>query len=586
MDILQILHGIISIIKDPYITSFQQKMIIMINQMIKYIEDDPSINPIDMISNYLNRGNRYIIEGLKQFLIANQKDYYVYITNSISGYDSSHQFIYRKIIIDLSTYPNAMSNMMIHLYASEKGELNALLERTPIIEMDGGNEVYVLISKTPLGERPGQHQIRSIDSLHVLFGIESLKFLNHHNLDRFLSYWSDTRQDVIKSVDIFRNVYKLFHNIPYIQSRRLMLFSGLILQSLGTTYTPDADIMYWMPGASPDMVSEIKKLLDYKFYDDHYIDNTFSNIKYLGKMLTDPTKHFYFMGIKMISIESTLYRTYNRSGEESFVDLLMLRRFNKMDIPICIPPMVCGQRAKIYDDREINRTFKLIIETTKKWHNIDIEIGELQQLIKKCGKYENMYRIKYHIGNTKLTRKIEKYMENLVIKKLRQYKMENTLCINNHVTKYTFANPDPDIRLTLITDESDIPNNNYDSIVLNHVGDNLLFDRLKKMSSKIIIWIYPNPKYIKELTTNNNYELKFDNKILFGIYRYDEQSRLIYLKDSYTYAYGKKINISDPLKNIPSSWRVIENKPIIHDMAKTDIYHSILGKFLLAVIKC
>ena len=586
MDIVQILHGILAIFKDTYMTHFQQKMIKMINQMIEYIERDAAINPFDMISNHLNREDRYIIEGLKQYLIANQKDYWVYIANSISAYDRSHQFIYRKIIMDLSTYPNAMNNLLIHLYASEREDLNALLERIPIIETNGGNEVYVLISHKSLGERQGHHIIRSVDSLHVLLGRESLKFLNHHNLDRFLSYWASARPDVIKSVNVFRDVYKLFHSIPYAQTRRLMLFSGFILHSLGTTYTQDADIMYWMPDASPDMVSDIKKLLNYKFYDDHYINNTFSNVKYLGTMFTDPTKHFYFMGIKMISIESTLYRTCNRVSTGSFVDALMLRRFNNIYIHKCIPPISVANNVIIYDDQQIIKLFKLVIKSAKEWHGFDIQHNELYRLIKKCGKYENMYRIKYNIGHTKLTLKIEKYMENLVIKKLRQYKMKNTLCINNHVTDYTFAKVDSDIRMTLITDDQNIQGNNYDSIVLNHVGDKLLFDRIKKMSSKIIIFIYPNPKYFEGITKKNNYELKLHNKILFGIYRYDEQSCLVYLRDSYTYAYGKKFNISDPLKDIPHRWRVIENKPMIHDMANNDIYQRILRKFHLAVIKC
>jgi hypothetical protein len=187
-----------------------------------------------------------------------------------------------------------------------------------------------------------------------------------------------------------------------------MVFSGAILHSLGTTYTGDIDIMYYGEGETQEEIQQIKTLLDSNSSYDYSIiynktvitkgetRNYLYNWLFIGwpnlvnkpnmlEIMADPEFHYYFMGIKMVSVKMIIERLLRRAAPTAFVDLLMLKKINGYDSSPCFPNMSLRKgKITIYTDDEIDRKLHTVKYYFKNWHHIDISMDKLRLLVPRC----------------------------------------------------------------------------------------------------------------------------------------------------------------------------------------------------------
>ena len=322
---------------------------------VEYISSTDTINEFNK-SHMLN--NKYIIESFRLYFYRQFSKFHFYIID----YDinSNSSINYNKL--NLSSVMNSIITHQIIL-PSDKARLN-LLRQLDVIENDDiyrftknlpqylseFNNILFLVSSIDLEllkpnilKNLNYLKLKNRRSLNLFLHTYSLSFLKHQDLDRFTYYLTDTNKYVMRSVDMFKNIcdiFKQIENIDISLYERLMLFSGFVLHTLGTTYTSDADVIYDARGLSDINTDNVMNILkksndiDYFLYMDEDPD-----IDYISNIITDPNKHYYFLGMKLINIKKQLKRLYYRARPTAFVDLIMLHKINGYNIKPCIPIM-------------------------------------------------------------------------------------------------------------------------------------------------------------------------------------------------------------------------------------------------------
>ena len=364
---------------------------------LKFIKDFVDINKI--------QENKYMLESIRVNLLYN--DYNLYIcgkddmTKKLEENTTWREFeLTQKAVKNMFKQINAMENKNLKtLWCGGKGYLTE-------------KPVFV-ISKSPKDIKNSLTITNKFDVANLLLGIESIKILEHQDLKRFCEYNFSDKEEVNESTYTFNNFYNFYTSVDLGIRERILVFSGMILHSLGTTYTRDVDLIYDGLGQTPEQIETVKEIfnkfndkidgkLDYSIiYDGKIIKNTETkeylfnwiyNIwpslvgkKNIIEIMADPETHYYFMGIKLIGVEMTIKRLVRRASSSSFVDLLMLKKVNGYDSDVCFPNLsIRGGKITIYNDREIEKKLKIIQKYFKEWHNDDISIDELKKSIVKC----------------------------------------------------------------------------------------------------------------------------------------------------------------------------------------------------------
>ncbi|VBB18449.1 hypothetical protein YASMINEVIRUS_912 [Yasminevirus sp. GU-2018] len=242
-------------------------------------------------------------------------------------------------------------------------------------------------------------KLKSKHSMNVCLSTYTFKFLRYQDIDRFIDYTKSSSTDIVKSVSMFDTVRKFFMKLADTDIdtySRLLLFSGFVLHSLGTTYTSDADMLYITRGQSESHVSSFVTMLNsFQKIEVFTYSEKSPNIEYISDITTDPDKHFYFLGMKVMNIKKHAKRLYQRATPSSFVDLIMLDRVNNFKVngvvvKPCIPVITVDEDVVIvYDRKMVQKKLRITQKYLKEWHSIQYTIPELTQMIQRCQAYPN-----------------------------------------------------------------------------------------------------------------------------------------------------------------------------------------------------
>ena len=200
------------------------------------------------------------------------------------------------------------------------------------------NDLYIYIPNT-------KETIWNCASL--FFCNSSLKFLEKQNFDYFLI------NDMEKSKKMFLKYRKWLNNIDYKYQSQFMLFSSIVLYLLGHRAINDIDLyVHKIPDTIFDKTNEFKNNEEYKFieyniknthiwpdYWDNWLDVWAQKCgaKYFEEILGNPKYHFYFLGVKVISLECDIVRRIERNRPRAIADLIALRK--RYHLNIDIPPI-------------------------------------------------------------------------------------------------------------------------------------------------------------------------------------------------------------------------------------------------------
>jgi hypothetical protein len=172
---------------------------------------------------------------------------------------------------------------------------------------------------------------------------------------------------------------------------RTLIVSAGIMEILGTTVAADSDLIVWNEENSPALnalpstgldalVWNGKRYLDDREFWDQWLNKDFPKLygaESMEETVFDPRFHFYWKGLKFISLEATLAKLIRRARPSAYTDLFIL---SKIGVPIKFPIPVPNKT--ITDDfttkagqQKLLRTIQYYMKT---WHNLDVSIHDIK----------------------------------------------------------------------------------------------------------------------------------------------------------------------------------------------------------------
>lgn len=527
--------------------------------------------------------NVYFFEPLRLFLVNNFDDYFCYLSENHNDNDN---VIRREIEIT----DHGRINLLKQFNAIELNNINALITN----EYPDLKSIILIVSPTELSD-PGNSmiRIRSKDSLGLFLGHEILRIAEHQDMDRFVGYMINKRQKkmIRESNQMFGEMYGMYKSLDQNVKDRSLFFSGFCLHALGTTYTEDADMIYWAKNQNEKDIKKAESIFSRYQKLEYFIHTEKRNdIDMTGDVLTNPEKHFYFMGMKIVGINIHLHRLYYRASAPAFVDMYMLNRINKFNVKPCFPLMTLRDDPPIiFTQQVIDNKLRTVRRYLKEWHGIKVSKKEVSELIKKCNNYpydppfqnkfnlnENIRHIEtvYQVTTLTVMSKLFDKDENLLVIDDVSEPYDYGSKIKKHETKIVIIGSDKDrieqlkkknvysnqifinknISDEWIYDESDIlyKTGKYKNILIQY-NTNQIFKNKQNFIKNIqsvddidttIIVTYLDGKMIRnKMNETNIYQIKdHTDTIIFGIYEYDKINNtdgvVVFLRDSDRYHGG------------------------------------------------
>lgn len=232
----------------------------------------------------------------------------------------------------------------------------------------------------------------------------SLELLKYQRLDRILD------KGFNKSLLLFMT-YKnwLYQNIDTIDMNRFMLFSSVVLYSLGMRDISDLDLMINHIPNDP----KFKQLINDTFFDENNFQlfdvsfkglgdwiiggkkeylNEWFEIEYpqlfgaidLQDIFLNPKFYYYYFGIKIISVKADIARRIKRSRPAAYADLIALMTFTEqiIDIPSLPDGYWLNQVYYKYTPDEIKKQLNTISNYLKYRYHIQLSIDEIKKILK------------------------------------------------------------------------------------------------------------------------------------------------------------------------------------------------------------
>jgi len=194
-------------------------------------------------------------------------------------------------------------------------------------------------------------------------------------------------------------VWEALINLTPKERYAIMIFSGSVSELLGTTVAADADLIVWNPNNYPDLNNIGSEEIDTTTWNGtkyvvkgnvlDYKEQWF-NIDYpklygansMEETIFNPAFHFYWKGLKFISLDAVIARLKQRARPSGYVDLLMLEKIGiTIGAPIQVPNTAIAQ-GKNYDYTTSSgqiQLLKTIQYYLKLWHNQNVSMQELQK---------------------------------------------------------------------------------------------------------------------------------------------------------------------------------------------------------------
>lgn len=249
-----------------------------------------------------------------------------YFRTSFQNKESLEEYINNKLNYLYEISDNIPLNILIMV--SKKPELKIINEsvQDKVIYMPlNSNEKYMATS--------------------LFFCNKSIEFLKLQDLDKyFSSSFNDSKINFEKYETFLRTNIDIKHRSSF------MLYSSVVLYLLGARKANDIDLyIHNVPGEIQDKLKIFKEsefdFIDYSIkgtekwpiHWDVWLDEwaKLANAKYFEEILGNDKYHFYFLGVKIISLECDIVRRIKRMRPAAMADLTILKE--RYSIPISIP---------------------------------------------------------------------------------------------------------------------------------------------------------------------------------------------------------------------------------------------------------
>jgi len=350
------------------------KINILVNnkKLIHEFDDDIDYCILHSI-NYYENLNSFVIfgkdknEGYKYYTENFNKDYILYGIKSLKIKSTNifkimYQLLFSRLIIKTKQ----------DLYKLVESEFNFLYKfKEEFLDI-----TILLICKRDIKKKyPGDDIINEDFNIYIpntkesiwicasiFFSNSSLKFIEKQNFDFFLT------KDMESSKKMFL-IYRswLISNIEIKYQSQFMLYSSVILYLLGHRAMSDIDLyVHTIPNNLNDKLKLLEENNDFKIdfkvkdtenwpnYWDEWLDIWAQKCgaKYFEEILGNPKYHFYFLGIKIISLECDVSRRIIRNRPRAIADLIALRKRYAYNVHIPSVPQKQIEYISILDKKE------------------------------------------------------------------------------------------------------------------------------------------------------------------------------------------------------------------------------------------
>ena len=240
-------------------------------------------------------------------------------------------------------------------------------------------------------------------ALLVVSSKPSLRMLRYQRLDRLRLMRSQGHTALL---DKFTHAVR--HRLPPSVRDRILVFSGCVLTTLGTTWTTDVDVMIdarggesanWFlaggAGLDPSILKSLPAGTEVTIYTGAgqwyaadgtpkraYLTDWFTHqwpqlggAQSIDDVFDTPRHHFFWCGVRFISIDLTVARLKTRARPAAMADLYALRHVNKYPITEpCLPPEVIIDSSKgqknVYNSAGIKRARHTLARYLNEWYGL------------------------------------------------------------------------------------------------------------------------------------------------------------------------------------------------------------------------
>ena len=268
----------------------------------------------------------------------------------------------------------------------------------------------------------------------LFFCDNSIKILEKQNIDKFMEF-HDSRERFAKYENYIRN------NVPINERHKFMINSSVVLYTLGARESNDLDLyIHKIPETLANHIIKEKTDGELKFLDikikntslwpshwDIWLDEwaQLSKAKYFEEIIANDEFHYYFLGLKITSLETDIARRLVRLRPAAIADLIILKECFNLNINIPTIPEKQNIYKKIDDLNEESILFyqnnnTLYNEKTREFIlEKEININKFQNTVthylKTRYNYDTQFRINNSYCNKSLSfssvRKLEKTNE-------------------------------------------------------------------------------------------------------------------------------------------------------------------------------
>jgi hypothetical protein len=267
----------------------------------------------------------------------------------------------------------------------------------------------------------------------------SLRFIEKQNFDFFLT------KDNEKSKNMFLGYRTWLNDTIDVKNQfQFILFSSVVLYLIGHRSMNDLDL--YIHSIPKDIEEKVEQLKEQEFqYIEFQIKNTEKwpkywntwldewaqkcGAKYFEEILGNPKFHFYFLGIKIISLECDIVRRITRNRPRAIADLIAFRKRYAYSIDIPQIPLKYNKFISVSGKTEVEIQ-ELIKENENSVFNesneeiqieLDIDTGKFMNTIIYA--LETRYRMTFTVEDIrkelKMERIIDKSEEKKIIRKIK-----------------------------------------------------------------------------------------------------------------------------------------------------------------------
>ena len=291
----------------------------------------------------------------------------------------------------------------------------------------------------------------------VIFCQTTIDFIKLQNFDYFLTKENE------KSKKMFLK-YKnwLYNNVPLEKQCSFMLFSSIILYLIGNREINDLDLYIdYVDKEIAEKVKEFDEDETYKYIEysmkgneskwplhwNNWLDEWArkSGAKYFEEVVSCQRFHFYFLGVKIISLNCDIQRRIIRNRPRATADLIALRK-----------RYVIPKFPKIPQPESFKYEFQSVVDKTEE---------EIHELIRNGGEYiEENKEVKITLKND-----IDKFINTVIWALKERYKMIFTVDEVRHELNMPLLNSNSIQQRKKII----IKKNNNDDEEMQHIVDEL-----------------------------------------------------------------------------------------------------------------